>query len=632
MNKSRLISILIAAFALSLTVMNTWADETTDRLIYSLDRGYGITGNRGNVGTPLKQDYDVAIHITDKHFVGMTITAIRVPMDTIKNISNLKVWLSKELKLETVNGKKTNMPDVLSQDVEASEGWIEVKLDKPYTITDEGIYVGYSFNMDEMDSSNKRPVRITTELHEGGLFLHTSRSYRNWTDVSDQCSSLLQVLLDGAPHYAASVMAGETSYFGATGIENPVTFYVENHGATGVKSIEYSYEYDGQTYTGKEKLATPLSSVYGVQTSFSVILPSVASKDYYPVDLKITKVNGNDNTDPDCELTQQVCIFDKLPKHRAVLEEYTGTWCGYCPRGYVGLAAMNRLHPDDFIAISYHNSESASNPDPMEVMYGQDYPSQISGFPSAWLDRAYEVDAYGGFSASAKDLGVETAWNAVCGLLAEADINVKATLSEDMKTVDATATVCFPLEIQKAHYGVEFVLTADGLTGTDSGWTQKNYYAKGKQGTDFTEPEFKQFTEADGNVSGLTFDDVAIATTRLTGDNQYLPENIDEDRNYELHATFDLNKVRNTQNQPIVQDPGKLRVVVLLVDYNDATVANAAKSQLLGETTGISCIDTNNESAPMAIYDLSGRRLDSMQQGLNIVRTADGRTSKIIIK
>lgn len=84
------------------------------------------------------------------------------------------------------------------------QGWVEVALDKPYTITDEGVYVGYSFKMDEMDNSNRRPVRITTELHEGGLFMHTSRSYRSWTDVSDQCSSTMQVLLDGAPKYAAS--------------------------------------------------------------------------------------------------------------------------------------------------------------------------------------------------------------------------------------------------------------------------------------------------------------------------------------------------------------------------------------------------------------------------------------------
>ena len=596
-------------------VANAFAGDTAARLVYSLDRGFGITGSRGNVGTPLKQDYDVAIRINDKHFVGMTIAAVRVPIDTMRNLSGLKVWLSKELALEVVDGKKVNKPDILSQDAEMGQGWVEVALDKPYTITDEGVYVGYSFKMDEMDNSNRRPVRITTELHEGGLFMHTSRSYRSWTDVSDQCSSTMQVLLDGAPKYAASVLAGSTSYFGATGIENPLTFYVENHGAAGVKSIDYSFEYNGNTYTGQQKFRKALSSVYGVQTSFEIDLPVVDKKDYYPVELKITKVNGNDNEDAESQLTQQVCIFDKLPKHRALLEEYTGTWCGYCPRGYVGLAAMNRLYPEDFIALSYHNSESERKPDPMEVMPGSDYPSNISGFPSAWLDRAYEVDAYGGFNASSTELGIDDAWKAVCGLLAEANIDVKAELNADKTAVEAKANVSFPLEISNARYGVEFVLVADGLTGTD-----------------FSEPEFEQFIKGDGYVSGLVFDDVAVATTRLTGENQYLPEAIEEDKVYELPATFQLAKVKNTSGENIVQNADNLRVVAVLIDYNDGTVVNAAKTLRLGEATGIKGVNADEDGKPVEIYDLSGRRLNSMQQGLNIVKTADGRTSKIIVK
>lgn len=316
----------------------------------------------------------------------------------------------------------------------------------------------------------------------------------------------------------------------------------ENHGATGVKSIDYTYEYNGNTYTGRETFKDELSSVYGVQTSFEIELPVVDKKDYYLVQLKITKVNDNTNEDAENQLTQQVCIFDKLPKHRALLEEYTGTWCGYCPRGYVGLAAMNRLYPDDFIALSYHNSESKKKPDPMEVMPGSDYPSNITVFPSAWLDRTYQVDAYGGFDASSNQLGIDKAWKAVSGLLAEANIDVKAELNADKTAVEAKAYVNFPLEINNARYGVEFVLVANGLKGTADGWTQKNYYAKGKNGTDFSEPEFEQFIKADGNVSGLVFDDVAVATTRLTGENQYMPETIEEDKVYELPATFQSKK------------------------------------------------------------------------------------------
>lgn len=634
MEKLRLFTMCLATLAFSLMAISANADEAKkDRLIYSLDTGIGITGDRGNVGTPLKQDYDVAIHIADEHFVGMQIAAVRVPIGEMKNISGLKVWLSKELTLQTIDGKKVNVPDVLSQDAEITSGWVEVPLQQPYTITSDGVYVGYSFTMDELDDTNKRPVRITTELHEGGLFLHTSRSYRSWTDVSDQCSSLLQVELDGAPMNAAAVLPGNTTYFGATGIQNQLTFYVENHGAKGVKNIEYAFTYDGKEHTGTYKFQQPLSSVYGVLSPFQMILPVVSKKDYYPVDIKITKVNGSDNEETAGTAQTTVSVFDKLPKHRAVVEEYTGTWCGFCPRGYVGLQAMNRLHPDDFIALSYHHAETSDDRDePMQVMMGTNFPSTVNGFPAAWLDRTYQTDAYGGLDQASNSLGIDNLWQQVCSLLSEADINVKASLSDDKSTVTATATVEFPLEMKNAHYGVEYVLVADGLTGTGKGWEQHNYYYNGRQGKDFTEPEFKQFVEGKEYVSGLVFDDVVVATTRLTGDNQYMPETIAEGQSYDLSAAFSLDKVRNVNNDPVIQDVNKLRVVALLIDYNDNTIVNAAKTGYFAAADGITNVSASEANESAAVYDLSGRRLSSMQKGLNIVRTADGKTMKVMMK
>ena len=89
----------------------------------------------------------------------------------------------------------------------------------------------------------------------------------------------------------------------------------------------------------------------------------------------------------------------------------------------------------------------------MEVMPGSDYPSNITGFPSAWLDRTYQVDAYGGFDASSNHLGIDKAWKAVSDLLAEANIDVKAELNADKTAVEAKAYVNFPLEINNARYG-----------------------------------------------------------------------------------------------------------------------------------------------------------------------------------
>ena len=66
----------------------------------------------------------------------------------------------------------------------------------------------------------------------------------------------------------------------------------------------------------------------------------------------------------------------------------------------------------------------------------------------------------------------------------------------------------------------------------------------------------------------------------------------------------------------------------------DGTSANAPAKlsmRIDGSTTGIDAIDALND-AEAEYYDLSGKRLDEPQKGVNIVRIKSGKTKKIIIK
>ena len=66
----------------------------------------------------------------------------------------------------------------------------------------------------------------------------------------------------------------------------------------------------------------------------------------------------------------------------------------------------------------------------------------------------------------------------------------------------------------------------------------------------------------------------------------------------------------------------------------DGTSANAParlSMRIDGSTTGIDAIDALND-AEADYYDLSGKRLNEPQRGVNIVRMKSGKTKKIIIK
>lgn len=56
-----------------------------------------------------------------------------------------------------------------------------------------------------------------------------------------------------------------------------------------MKSIDYTYEYNGNTYTGRETFKDELSSVYGVQTSFEIELPVVDKKTIIPYNLRLPR-------------------------------------------------------------------------------------------------------------------------------------------------------------------------------------------------------------------------------------------------------------------------------------------------------------------------------------------------------
>ncbi|MBO5880836.1 MAG: hypothetical protein J6Q57_04245, partial [Paraprevotella sp.] len=51
-----------------------------------------------------------------------------------------------------------------------------------------------------------------------------------------------------------------------------------------------------------------------------------------------------------------------------------------------------------------------------------------------------------------------------------------------------------------------------------------------------------------------------------------------------------------------------------------------------GEETAINGVEADSDATIVAIYSLDGRRIESMQRGVNIVKLSDGKTKKVIVK
>lgn len=619
---------IVQLMAMLLSQAPTYTFAQTGDITFTRHTGKGAVSTWG---TNKSDTYDVAIMLTGKDLRGKTVKSVTIPLASKQEMSNLKVWLSKKLNLDKdpATGKKVNNPDILSQDAEITADTFTVNLTTPYTIDADTIYIGYTVTSTVPTGSNagKQPVIITSEKANGGLFVHTSKTYLSWKDLSDKGSLALSATLSGAPAYSVSATI-PSNFITATNKTVDATLTLVNYGYKGVQSVDYSFILDNQETTGTAVLDKAIPAIYGAQGSVDIELPQVANKGVYPIQLSITGVNEGDNALKE-EIGTTLEAYSYFPRHRAVVEEYTGTWCGWCPRGFVGLEVMNRLYPDDFIGISYHND------DPMSIFASKSgYPSNVDGFPSAWLDRSYTTDAYAGFNSSNKVFGIDQAWKAACNIFTPVEINATAKLSKDGKKVYADVTSSFIKDIPNANYKMEFVLVSDSLHGEDRLWNQSNYYAENAKGgaETFLEPEFEKFYAGSDPVVGLYYPDVIIYTTRTHEEDIPLPAVIHEDDVIKTSYVFDLDKAVNIEGTPLVQKKSALRVVALLVDEN-GKITNAAKAPVSVDeyTAGIA----NSKSAatnhvPTTIYSLSGKQINEMQHGINIIKTQGKGAMKIL--
>ncbi len=573
-------------------------------------------------GTNKKESFDVAMLLADKYAKGKKIETIKVPFPKDAEIGNVKIWLTKKLTL--VN--KKNVPDVMSLDATMDDSTAVVKLATPYTIDSDTLYIGYSFDVVELTDKTQLPISLINEKGVQGLWTHSNRTYRSWLDKSTYGCSAIQVELSGFNANDA-YFEGFKDYYNQVNIATPIKLTLLNRGYNGIKSIDYSYSVGDKKGSDRLTLDAPIPAYLNASTEFTITLPAIEAKGKYPVTFSIDKVNGETNSET-ATANSTMEIFNKLPKHRPVMEEFTGTWCGNCARGWIGLEVMTRLHPD-FIALAYHSG------DVMQVMPVNSFPgfNKDLGYPSANLDRSYEeLDPY--YGVSMEPFGIEEEWKKQAEILAPASLETEAAFTPDGKNIKAKATLEFPEAANDADkYSVEFVLVADSLHGEGQAWEQSNYLEDNDIKDNYPFPEANIFFAGSSSIQNMHYNDVVVATTRLRDGLIKLPAKVEAEKAFSIEGTIsEVDSIKNEANYPVIQDSKNLRIVALLINEK-GQIVNGAKAKVTGyETTGIRNINNNATEADVpAIYNLQGHRLQTMQKGLNIIRTKDGKTKKVML-
>ena len=438
--------------------------------------------------------------------------------------------------------------------------------------------------------------------------------------------SAIQVELSGFNANDA-YFEGFKDYYNQVNIATPIKLTLLNRGYNGIKSIDYSYSVGDKKGSDRLTLDAPIPACLNASTEFTITLPAIETKGKYPVSFSIDKVNGEANSEV-ATANSTMAIYNKLPKHRPVMEEFTGTWCGNCARGWIGLEVMTRLHPD-FIALAYHSGDVMQVID-QKLFLGFD--TENPSYPMANIDRVYtDIDPY--YGADMTPFGSEEIWKKQAEILAPASLETEAAFTPDGKDIKAKAILEFPEDTNDADkYSVEFVLVTDGLHGEGQAWEQSNYLEENEKG-DYPFPEADIFFAGSSSIPNMHYNDVVVATTRLRDGLIKLPAKVEAEKAFTIEGTIaEVDSIKNMANYPVIQDSKNLRIVALLLNEK-GEIVNGAQAKVTGyETTGIRNINTNATEADVpAIYNLQGHRLQTMQKGLNIIRTKDGKTKKVML-
>ena len=570
-------------------------------------------------GTGKSETYDVAAYIGPE-FKGMEIQNVIFRGAEDAEVSDFSIWLSQDLLLDSEN---KNIPDVLTSEVEVKSGKISLDLAQPYTISENGVYIGFSFKVNNRETTvQKSPVAVIRDGSAGlhGLYVHSSRTYVKWTDNPGGSDSYLpfEITLGNVADHDARITIPE-AINGAVGSE--ITFDAEltNFGAAGASAVELEWTVDNRNGIIPISLPEPLPAMYRVSVPLSVTLPALDQTGTYNLKVKVVSVDGSAGASASEESLASLDIWSRLPKKRPLFEEYTSTSCGYCPRGPIGMAKMEELYGSDFVSVVYHHA------DIMSILTPEEYPNAAPSQPVAWLDRVRETDPYFGDLFKEKVFGIDRVWADVASDFTPADISLACAWTDNShNTLSAESSVSFVKAFDDCDFRLSYILVADGLTGTGRGWRQGNYYS-GQ--TDAWPADFDDLVNSPNPIDGVVFDHVAIYSPSVRGIENSLPAKIGEGETVKHSISISLDDAVNLNGESLIQDGLEYSVVAVLLDAATGDVINCVKTKV-ADMGAVGDVTTEEETVSVEYFDIMGRSLPGVPSAgiyIECRRQADGR-------
>lgn len=544
-----------------------------------------------------------AIYIPEnlaKLYEGKEATAVRLGITN--NVSNIKIFITKDL-----NGIPLSEAEFGAQ----KPGLISFNLNEPVVLDGDAFYVGYTI-------TGTNAIGCSNVYDENGCWLKSNEDGGEWSnyakDEGYQYNALnLSVRVEGATLPFDARLIVNKEYFISPDKEHEIDVKLENLSKTAIRKFQVKYSID----EGEESIIE--ESVYlrsGASTKFSIMLPAFYGTGEHKLNLSLLKVNDKEDDNPANNTVETIVKVSGISfAKRMVVEEGTGTWCGYCPMGIVAFRVMEEKYPDKFIGIAAHYNDA------LEIGSYSKIQEYFTGYPKCIVNRNESM------IVAPTSSTLEGLYGKVTSEKAIAAVTVEASLDNNSSKINAKTSVQFASGDPNAEFRIAFVIVEDSVKG----YVQSNYYAGGAKG------EMGGFENMGSSVS-IPMNHVARGIYDYDGLDNSLPNVIEADTPYDYEMQIDLPKVQKTDY---------LHIIALLINGKSGMIENAAKSKIkVG--TGLSYekdinvhiwIDENgnvvcseNEGV-IDVYDMNGLHVSNsgLERGVYIVKYTDS-TEKTVVK
>lgn len=508
-------------------------------------------------------------------------------------------------------------------------GWNTAMFDQPIEIKkDDAFMAGFDYKQGSNQQSDASyPLSVVAKGSQiaptylyGNVPASSGGQGLAWYNIDNMSGNLSVQLIVASDNLPAKQIlfnqfsTDKVAYM--PGTQGTVDMTLFNNGTENIGSYVIDLTIGGKTvgsYTSAAALAP--------NTSFNVSVPfNIAQDQPLGATSLIGTVKSIDNAAPATPGSDAEASFDirnKVFVQHVVMEEFTGTGCGYCPRGMAAMEYLNDTYGDRFIGIGIHQYNTG------DPMYNNVYARLgFTGAPSCIVNRdGKTIDPYiGGINAVVEAMKGDPT----------VGVSVKGAWNESETQVNAVATV--ESAISASNYSIVFVLLGDSLTGTTTSWKQSNYLAGDDPATYGNEKYISQFLKGGQygqSYFSYNFEDVLIGSSyNASSVNQASLGAISPD------ATTVVKYTLGIDSKTAVKDAlskNHVRVVAMVLD-NKGKIVNAAQAHVTS-ATGIADKGTvADKNVEVARYTIDGQRINTPQRGINIVKMSDGSTVKVMVK